>query len=368
MKAAELIKEEPFAEQLIATLSDFLALRFGGSWKVSWKNKHLSVEEQLWLVNLNINAIFRKDVSRRALENIQREFATSVIPWKRPLQRIYFWLATKATPRLAAHAVVEVEPPIPGADQCIIIPSSHKIRFIDARAGISFCFLKNGSSQTHFQFELDAREFAEHHGLPVPRILERLSESCIAEQMITGTPLNRLTSKKQRMAGLQCALDAMEPIYQATLRKTNLADYAAVLVSRIEAIAALRRGIASTGALHLARQLAEALPSGQTVELVRSHGDFHPGNILYDRGKIWLIDWEYSGQRQQHYDLLTYRTEIRFARNLAKRLVNYLRLPAGHFPALAHSAICDRVHSLRLRDRNDRQFAKQLLRSKCQSF
>jgi hypothetical protein len=324
VKAAELIQNEPFADLLTATLSDLLRLHFGGEWRVSWTNATWSMTSQSWLVNLNINAIFCRGVSRRALENIKREFATSVIPWKRPFQRFYFWLATSATSKFVAHALVNVEPSIPGSSQCLIIPGTHKIRFIDAAAGIVYCHLKKGSRQAHFQAELEAREFAVSKGVPVPRILGKLSDDCIAEEMVIGTPLNRLTSSKHRATGLKRALDAMELLYRSTARQISIAEYAAYLFSQIAAIAESREAIASTGALALARRLAGGHDfKDQMVEIVRSHGDFQPGNILYDKGEIWLIDWEYSTERQRQYDLLTYNLKARFANGLGRRIAAY---------------------------------------------
>ncbi|MDR3774415.1 MAG: phosphotransferase [Terracidiphilus sp.] len=331
MKAADLIRNEPFADLFTATLSDFLSLRFGGEWRVAWKKKSTSMTAQSWLVNLNINAIFREGASRHALENTRREYATSVIPWKRPFQRLYFWLATSATPRFIAHAIVEIEPAIPDASQCLIIPSTHKIRFIDAAAGVVYCHLKKGSSAAHFQHEIQARELAASKGVPVPRILERISDLCIAEQMVVGTPLNRLTSRDQRADGLERALHALEPLYRSTARQAKLADYATFILSRIETVAAARKENVSKRALALAKQLVNAICSAdRVVELVRSHGDFQPGNILYDQGKIWLIDWEYSSEKQRHYDLLTYTIKVRSPYNLAKRITAFARaLPNG---------------------------------------
>jgi aminoglycoside phosphotransferase len=324
VKAAELIQNEAFADLFTATLSDFLTLRFGGNWKVSWTYSICREAVQSWIVNLNINAVFLRGVSRDALEIIKREFATSVVFWKRPFQRIYFYLATSATARLAAHAVILVEPSIPNACNCLIIPSTHKIRFVDATERIVYCHIKKGSSRAHFLAELDSREFAVNKGVPVPRVLERLSDDCIAEQMVIGTPLNRLTSRKQRAISLQHALDAIEPLYRSTARQVGFAGYAASLLSKMAAIAESFDAVVSTEAQDLAQRLGcEHEPIDQTVELVRCHGDFQPGNILHDQGKIWLIDWEYSCERQRQYDLLTYTLKVRFAKGLGKRIAAY---------------------------------------------
>lgn len=324
MKAAELIHNEPFADLLVSTLSSFLTLHFGGDWRISWIDSTWDRTEQSWLVNLNINAIFRGGVSPQALENIKREFSTSVVRWKRPFQRLYFWLATSAAARLTAHAVLRVEPSIPGASQCLIIPGTHKIRFVDAAEGIVYCHLKSGSSSAHFHSEIRAREFAASKGLPVPRIVHSLSENCIAEEVVVGTPLNRLTSSEEQAIGVQRALDAMQLLYRPTSRQTSIAEYEASIMAQVAAMSASREGVSPTGMSALAQRLCgHGDGAGEEIEIVRSHGDFQPGNILYNNGEIWLIDWEYSQDRQRQYDLLTYRLGTRFAKGMGKRIAAY---------------------------------------------
>ena len=324
MKAAELIKNEPFADLLTATVSSFLKLRFGGEWRVSWTRKPRKEAEQLWIVNLNINAVFCRGVNPGALENIKREFATSAIPWKRPFQRLYFWLAATGAERLFAHAFLNVEPAIPDAPQWLMIPGTHKIRFVNATERIVYCHLKKGSRLDHFRAENIARKFAADKSLPVPPILEQLSNDCIVEKMIEGTPLNRLTSSKDRDAGLKCALDAMDILYRSTARQIHVEDYVAHLISRISEIAQSRGMIATEGAEPLVRRICKSSSlAGFTVEIVRSHGDFQPGNILYDKGAIWLIDWEYSVDRQRQYDRLTYLLKARFLHGLGARIIAY---------------------------------------------
>jgi hypothetical protein len=37
---------------------------------------------------------------------------------------------------------------------------------------------------------------------------------------------------------------------------------------------------------------------------VPAHGDFHSGNLLYERGVLWVVDWELSGLRPAGHDLM----------------------------------------------------------------
>jgi hypothetical protein len=150
--------------------------------------------------------------------------------------------------------------------------------------------------------------------------------------MVIGTPLNRLTSRRQRAFGLKLAVDAMEPLYQSTARQIGIDEYAADLVSRIAAIAESCEAVGSAEPQPLARLLGVGHGrANRKVELVRSHGDFQPGNILYNQGAIWLIDWEYSKERQRQYDFLTYILEARFAKGLGQRIAEYADAFADFF-------------------------------------
>lgn len=321
MKAAELIHQEPFADRLTTTMSNFLELRFGGEWRVGWSDTASRSTSQRWLVNLNINAVFRQGVHAATLEVVRREFGTSVIRWKRPLQRMYFWLATSGACGRLAHASLHVDPPVPEADDWLVVPGTHKIRFIDSRNAVVYCCRKAGSSPAHFAKELEARRYALEQGVPVPPVVRILSADCIAEPLITGTPLNRLVSREQQQQGFEAALRALEPLYAASRKTAKISSYASGILDAVGAHAGAVEAIASSRAYELAKRLYLSLEgSAEHVELVRAHGDFQPGNLLYDRGAIWLIDWEYSEERQRAFDRMTYELRARFDAGLTDRI------------------------------------------------
>jgi len=56
------------------------------------------------------------------------------------------------------------------------------------------------------------------------------------------------------------------------------------------------------------------------IDLVSTHGDFQPGNILCSKDDFWIIDWEYSNQRSIFYDALVFDLECRFPSGLGARL------------------------------------------------
>jgi hypothetical protein len=113
-------------------------------------------------------------------------------------------------------------------------------------------------------------------------------------------------------------------LYRASARRVRIEEYAADVVSRIAALADAREDIRMAEGRELARRLCGGFgPADEKVELVRCHGDFQPGNILYDNGKVWLIDWEFSTERQREYDLLTYSLGARFPKGLGRRITMY---------------------------------------------
>lgn len=324
MKASDLIKQEDFGGRLAETMSRFFSLYFGGNWSAAWNIAAAPPGSQRWLVNTFLNAVFVPGVDRGVLEVVRREFGTSVVAWKRPMQRGYFSVATSRAARLMAQASVVVGRTVPNADRWLIIPSAHKVRFIDSASNLCYCCRKSGSDPAHFQREMAARRFAEEHCVPVPRIQACLSPDCIVEHIVVGTPLNRLISFREQADGLHLALNAMDPLYDATRRIADLTGYSSEIVAEIEAMAAALPVNVSREIAELVTGLRETCPvSGASVELIRSHGDFQPGNILYDRGRVWLIDWEFSRERSRPFDRLTYELKARFTPGLAERIADY---------------------------------------------
>ena len=55
------------------------------------------------------------------------------------------------------------------------------------------------------------------------------------------------------------------------------------------------------------------------IDLVSTHGDLQPGNIMCSKDDFWIIDWEYSDQRSIFYDALVFDLECRFPSGLSTR-------------------------------------------------
>lgn len=92
---------------------------------------------------------------------------------------------------------------------------------------------------------------------------------------------------------LAAALGALTARLQATPAFPAVSDYRSILTGMFDRL--VGTGLYTDGLLapHRAglESICEAYPWGASAP-VSSHNDPHPGNILFDGARLWLIDWE----------------------------------------------------------------------------
>jgi Phosphotransferase enzyme family len=160
--------------------------------------------------------------------------------------------------------------------------------------------------------------------LPAPRyeMVTEVDGVCVVVQdRLTGTTpaavdraiLDQMLALNERCAGLLAGSDLPQlPLY---LRSSGpgfcLHEPVAAYSARTAALLAWARSLD-----------ADALPGDDLV-----HVDFHPGNILVDRGRIsGVVDWDGAGRGDRRLDLVTLRYDLELrAPALAGELDAYLR-------------------------------------------
>lgn len=337
MRISLLLQREPFGIIFQETLSAFLASWTGCQYEVRWQSGRPNPKamrrqgQQLWLCNAYLGAIFVPEVSEKVFDPIRREYHRSVVWWRRPIQRVYVSMATSYPyARYLAHAGISLSPPIPNAKELLIIGGNHKIRLIDYAQGVVYSILKKGFPRQFIQREIEVRLQAEEIGLPVPT-LEALGEdeSWFAEQYLAGTPVNRLNDRSVMRRALADAARSLHRLLERTQREQFLEEYTENL--RLQIIRLVETGCllsdVNKGALlrnvDLIMSQINALCSARgcyQITTAITHGDFQPANILLNEDGVWLIDWEYSAQRQAGYDALVFASQSRFPRGLVMRL------------------------------------------------
>lgn len=339
MKAAELIQLEPFGEAIQVTLRRFLGIRFGGQWSVQWlshRSMPAAQNERLWLCNLHINAIFRPGTPAASFEVLRREFARSLVAWRRPLQRAYFEIATGRFARTIAHAGIEIVPEVPRSENWVVIPGTHKVRILDLNRNAVYCCRKADDAEDHFGAELFGRQRAADLGVRVPNILKVINANCFLEELIVGTPLNRLGAGTDRPEIEREAIMALAPLQQATSEVADTITYANEISDRVrKRVEELTKFSKCRSTIQnwlgtILRMIEES--DVRSIDTTIAHGDFQPGNLLWDGKLLWLIDWEYSERRQRNYDQYVYFLNSRFPAGLASRINRFVgNLPHPFF-------------------------------------
>ena len=297
--------------------------------------------QQPWLCNIYLNAIFVPGTGPEVLDPVRREFARSVVPWRRPAQRAYVALATsRRGARWLAQAGVGISPGLPSAERWLIVPGNHKIRLLDRDNGLVYNVAKHGFPRHFMQREVAARRQAAELGLPVPRLV-RVAEdgTWFSERYISGTPLNRLPDPQVARQAAANAAQSLRRLLEHTAREESLEDYVARLQRRIQTLVDSNHLLSEQQKQDLlanAETLVEQIGGrrvavGGRITTALTHGDFQPGNMLVDGERVWLIDWEYSDRRQVGYDALVFTLRSRFPRGLAGRLQDFVD-GSGDFP------------------------------------
>lgn len=338
MRISLLLKRESFGRLLEETLARFWQDQTGQPYRVQWfegrPTSSPRPNEQQWVVNNYLNAIFIPEANPAIFDPIRREFSRSQIAWRRPLQWLYVQAATSGRgARWLAQAGLTVTPGLPDAANSLIVPGNHKIRLLNTRLQVVYGLNKAGFAPGFIRQEIAVRRQAESLDLPVPALLETgPADTWFSERYVSGTPLNRLADPATANTAAKSAARALGWLLEKTVQQESLSVYVSRLSARIEALTnrnqlltparkqALRRGVNT-----LVMQLTGPEPAGNAwLTTALTHGDFQPANILLNDDGVWLIDWEYAARRQIGYDALVYGLAARFPQGLAGRLHHFV--------------------------------------------
>jgi hypothetical protein len=330
MRISLLLQREPFGEILEKTLGGFLQSRFGQSYTVKWREPsslaNSNPNSQAWLCNPYLNAIFVPEARKEVLLPVIREFSRSAIWWKRPFQKVYVDLAVAPTTcKWFARAAVEISPPLKNAENILILGGNHHLRLLDYNEGVAFVIQKAGFDRELMVNDLCVRK--ENLYLPTP-VMQDIAEdgSWYSEDLILGTPVNRLEDKEQGERAVRDVMASLFQLYEKTARKVNAAEYTAGIVDRIEERIKTCSHFDRETRENFLKDLLELnkiIKSRQNKEIVvaQTHGDFQPANILLGEEQAWLIDWEYTAERQIAYDGLVLALEARSSLGLEQRVL-----------------------------------------------
>ena len=345
MKISTLLKREPFAKIFEKTIASFLSSWIGTTHKVVWENrigyrKNLR-SQQKWYCNPLINSVFVKGVNKDVFEPINGEYiANPTKPWRSMIQKIYVTLSqSKLTSLILSKYVVKISPHVPFAENKLIIGGNTKLRLLDVVEKKVFVLLKDGFDKSYIERDFYVRTNFPY--LPIPKIIESGNDGTwFCEELVSGVPPNRLDQANEEKKLLQ-AVNCIHQMLIETKRDVILSEYIDALAhyinEGISQIQHMNKDVKSD-LKAITSKLVSLLYEykDQAFTVAYCHGDFHQGNVLANRDNFWILDWEYSGEKQIGYDLLILLIESRIEKGFAER---FLKIVNNQFDNLQKSLI-----------------------------
>ena len=336
MRISLLLHRERFGEILEATLGPFLTIFSGQAQTVHWCTKS-SVggrEGQQWQCDPYLNGIFTRDVCPRSLRPVVNEFGRSTVWWRRPPQYAYVKLATHpaTSPWLTPYRMI-VSPGLERAREMLILGGNHHLRLLDATRGRAYVIQKSNAPGKFVENEIALRQRECVQGLPIPALCE-IGPDLVwySEEYVEGTAINRLPCRDRAHWAFSEAVRFLAMLSSRTTQEQGLEAYVdrlngeiTVSLSQASVLTDPERRTMTACVTRLCEIVARCVNAvGGCLDVSQTHGDFQPGNVLCDSGRIWLIDWEFTGERQAGYDALVHHLGTRAPIGLAQRIAKSL--------------------------------------------
>jgi len=333
MKISLLMKREPFDKIFEETFTSFLNDFTHCPHKVKWYHKNNIKKNkesvQRWYCNPLINSIFVKGVNPAVFNSIIGEYSYNPLrPWRSFIQKLYLSLSRhRVTAQLMAKYVVEVSPPIKDSKNILIIGGNTKIRLIFLTNNKVYVILKNGFDKKYLEKELYVKTNFKY--LPTPKIHTYGNNGLwYCEEYVSGISPDRI-DKQKRQAVLVDALGQIHRMLHETKKTEPLNEYVKLLKKRISKNIDMIPYLDSKTKNNFMDLLiilinATNFFSDTNICIAYCHGDFQPGNIIYDGRKTWILDWEHSRVRQIGYDLFVLMLNSRVLNGFYNRFMTLI--------------------------------------------
>ena len=314
MKIQLLKKRESFYEIFHDSLSSFL-------------NEALPQDSKTncyYRVNARLNIIYPCNIDRDQLKDLVSEFKYHKNCYRHILQTLYVYLAVRAPfENFLSPEKISVLVPQKHSGNWIFIPGNHSIRIIDMGTNSSRVFSKTGFNPEFIQS--DAKTRMSYPWLLSPDVIA-MGNGWFHEKRVAGLPLDRLPNKSIADKKFLEATQQLAKLYDESSKSLLTVNYVNQLCEEIFSLLKVelslvtqeKKRFISSLVINLRAILVENMGS-RYVTIVRTHGDFQPGNILCSDEKIWIIDWEYSSSRSIFYDALVFDLKCRAPLRLSER-------------------------------------------------
>jgi len=330
MKISTLLLREPFKEIFSKTIEKFLYDKTNVKYKVIWNNAHNAGkdEAQKWQCNSNINSIFLKNSKPEIFSSINGEYSYNPFkPWKSIIQKIYLVFAqSRITSSFFADNYINIYPHIIDSEYKLFIGGNTKIRLLDIKKKKVYVILKDGFDTRFIKNELYIKLNFKY--IPTPKIIDCSSNFWYSEEYINGLPPNRLPAEAGNKKIIK-ACSLLNRMHKETLKKVPFHEYISNLSERLEKKIYNNTQLSKNTKNKLSsivKKIVILLEDNKEefINLANAHGDFHQGNILSDKNKIWILDWEHSGKKSVTYDLVVFLLDSRIEDGFSNRFIEII--------------------------------------------
>lgn len=278
-----------------------------------------------YIINDYLNIVYPSKINRNDLADLVSEFKYHRKFYRRILQFIYTFLAIRwPFEIITSSESMVISIPTVAKGRWVFIPGNHSIRVVDLDKNRCFVFLKSGFNNKFIESDVSIR--LKNTWLKAPKVFQQNS-GWYEEERVVGLPWNRLSSDDLKKKFIIKVQGQLSRLYRQTIVKTPLSSYTSQTCNNILSLlnasffslsgkdkSAIRNFVGAQ------KFLLDSCFDDENLDLVQTHGDFQPGNILCSKDDFWIIDWEYSNQRSIFYDALVFDLECRFPSGLSVRL------------------------------------------------
>ena len=320
MKIYLLKKREDFLKIFETSIRNFLKAKYPGNNYVNNK----------YIINDHLNIIYPSKINRTKLVGLVNEYKYHPKTYRKILQTFYAFLAIRWPLDIIVFSKKIIVPtPLIAKENWVFIPGNHSIRIIDTEKNCCVVFMKSGFDKKFFDSDTKVR--LKYPWLKSPQIICKKT-SWYEEERVSGLPLDRLSLFNYKKKIISDAQKQLLKLYKKTLKSVKVKGYVISICSKI-------LSMLETSLVQLSHKYKKIISNfiknsqviiinsypKKTIDLVLSHGDFQPANIISSENDFWIIDWEYSNYRSVFYDALVFELECRFPLGLSKRFEINLR-------------------------------------------
>jgi hypothetical protein len=321
MKIELLRKRENFLKIFKDSVSNFFKKKYDLNELIKTK----------YVINDRLNVIYPINIKRNKLNNLVSEFRYHKYFYLRVLQTLYTFISIrKPFEFIFCSEIINIKIPKEELDQLVFIPGNHSIRSINILNNKTHVFVKENFNIKFIVSDANARIL--NPSLKAPKVIH-FHNNWYQEERVSGLPWNRVASESLKTELIKKAQKQLNNLYSSSgsnVLSSNYiinisADINLLLESSMSSLSEKNKNIIDAYLYEL-----EALFSknyiNSSIDLVFTHGDFQPGNILCSEDDYWIIDWEYSGKRSIFYDALIFDLDCRSPKGLCNRLKSNLEL------------------------------------------